>query len=526
LGTLIVGHYKKTGDSYNFEMLGASPVRWHDKATYVPFSQNIGSSEEGWLRVVYTQLDLTTACGGNFSGCQTGFTLNNLAGWDGTHGGLMNIMYGYPLSDPFDVSIPPGEVEDYLYCSNNGVTKYYKPNDSAFASECGSSAGTPTEGEETENPTSEIAAIYQPECSPLVYFQVNVLHPREMEVDFKVQQSLDNGVNYEAAVVASATGLNGNPTIDNEEDKQVQGIRTDVGPETVALSINTEDFVEETTDKFRIRVTASDDRVSSSPLDTQSFTVTYPGDCGVISPFPDPGEPPFVDPIPDPGTDTFPEDPIDGPPGSVDDEDGGGNGGGGGGGGGGPDLSTFINFLIGGGFNPNEFSTSIARELSTRIAIHILLMNDKITLADINSQTEAIYPDSSVETRPGREIALATLLGVVQGYPDGRFLPQQNPTVVESYQIISELGRYMSPDIARVLEEEKVKAVNSPDWFEAYLQTFRRFGVPTGRNYFELGEKITTVKFVELVQQIFSKVGLSDPFVRQPDLAEGRFRSN
>lgn len=536
LGTIIAGYYKRVGDSYSFVYLGSAPVRWHHAPVGLSFAAPFLGNEEGWLRVIYTQLDLTTACLGNFIGCQTGFTQANLAGWDGTHGSLMNIMYGYPLSDPYDVSIPPGEIEDYLFLTKNGVTKYYHPNDPAFVNDGGrpttgggapSGGSTPngTEDENDSEDSSQIAGIFQPYCSPLVYFQVNISHPRDLRIDFQVQNSLDDGDTYEPAVVDSATALNGAPRIDNESDRQVQNILTDDGPETVSIAIDTEEFLEETVDKFRIRVIASDGRVVSQPIDTQSFEVMVPdAACHGAAVDVGEGDPVLNDPEGDPDLNMPDNDLVNDdveypvlPPvrnginnTRVTEEN----------------VASLYNFLSDNGFDLNKFSKSIAREMATRIAIHILLLNDKILEEDIESETESIYPDSTVNERAGREITLATSLGIVQGYPNGSFYPYQNPTVVESYQIIAELGRYMSPEIARVLAEEKVKASGSPDWFEAYLQTFRRFEIPTGRNYFELGEMLTTLKFVELTQDIFFKVGLSDPFVRQPNLAEGKFRAN
>jgi hypothetical protein len=63
----------------------------------------------------------------------------------------MRILFGFDLTDPFDPSIPPGEIEEYRYCNKDknadGLTdfSYYLPDDPDFSSHCDAPLPEPPE---------------------------------------------------------------------------------------------------------------------------------------------------------------------------------------------------------------------------------------------------------------------------------------------------------------------------------------------------------------------------------------------
>lgn len=176
------------------------------------------------------------------------------------------------------------------------------------------------------------------------------------------------------------------------------------------------------------------------------------------------------------------------------------------------EILSFFDFLIRNGFDPDEFSKNVSRSLATRLSVALLKANSKITSEDVAEQRRSAYPDVSIQTQAGKEIALATFLGIVRGYNNGYFYPAQTPTLAETYQIVVELGRIISPKIAAVLREETIKSAGSPDWFEKYARTLTRFQIPTVRNYWELSEQITPFFFVSLTYAFLDNAGIADPF--------------
>lgn len=118
LGTLIIARYERQGtQDYDFYVIDAKPIRYAGEHN-IPVNNDPrrGGTDllggEGYLRVIYMGADEE-----NY-----GFQVEEIEDdWDGTHSKLMEII-NLPAFDPFDPSIPPGEIEDYWYgedCAGN-----------------------------------------------------------------------------------------------------------------------------------------------------------------------------------------------------------------------------------------------------------------------------------------------------------------------------------------------------------------------------------------------------------------------
>ncbi len=123
LGTYIVARYKRVAaQDYEFYVIDAIPVRQTGEVSISvndPFRMSQGVLDgEGWLRLIYMDADEV-----NY-----GFTVEEIENdWDGTHSKLMEII-NLPAINPFDPSIPKGEVEDYWYGEDcGGNFGFYDP---------------------------------------------------------------------------------------------------------------------------------------------------------------------------------------------------------------------------------------------------------------------------------------------------------------------------------------------------------------------------------------------------------------
>ncbi len=130
-GTIIIYRYERTGDAlFNFKVLNAYAVR--NTGTIEIGLDPDDFDEDGWLGILYTEADVQ----------DWGFTLQeitgdpfdpvNTPGWDGFHFSLMEIIFGFPITDPFDPSVPDGEIEEYRYCKKGGEFNYYLPKGPDF----------------------------------------------------------------------------------------------------------------------------------------------------------------------------------------------------------------------------------------------------------------------------------------------------------------------------------------------------------------------------------------------------------
>jgi len=230
LGTFVLAAWvKEETGNYRFKVLDVQDVSYHgQRVSYVP-TEKMG--QEGWLQVIYFMEDHDAG----------GWGLEQIEyNWDGTHEDMMEILYGYRLNNPYDVSISPGEVEDYRYCRHDdGKIRYYRPNDPAYELECGPIEAS---GAVYSSAGVQDTLVKQLPGTGDMAFVLELDHPGGAQTDIRVEYSLDHGLNYHHAYISAAVPENREIILsDALNDYQVQRIQTDKGPETLTLKWDTRD---------------------------------------------------------------------------------------------------------------------------------------------------------------------------------------------------------------------------------------------------------------------------------------------
>ena len=176
------------------------------------------------------------------------------------------------------------------------------------------------------------------------------------------------------------------------------------------------------------------------------------------------------------------------------------------------ELFEFIAFLLkNDGFKIEDFSKTLSREFAVRVIATLLKIHGKISDADITRQTRSPYPDVDITSMYGKLIALLTQLAVVEGYPDGKFRPYDEPTAAEVDRMTVGAAGYLSQLVGQYLREESFNARLSPDWFEKYLAVLRRLNIPVFQNYWQLAEPVSPLFFLTLLQKVLSAGGIAEP---------------
>lgn len=146
----------------------------------------------------------------------------------------------------------------------------------------------------------------------------------------------------------------------------------------------------------------------------------------------------------------------------------------------------------------------ISRQFATHLAIEILRIAGKATQEIIDDQATTLYPDLvGLDEISAKEISLATALGIVRGFPDRTFRPEQFVTNAEAYQIILEMQKFLNRDLTQQLQAQKEFPTHL--WFQKYVNVLEEYGIEVVRGYFRLGSSIDFRDYVSLI------IGISRP---------------
>jgi len=123
------------------------------------------------------------------------------------------------------------------------------------------------------------------------------------------------------------------------------------------------------------------------------------------------------------------------------------------------------------------------------------------------------YADVSREHPYAQAIAYGTAYGIVEGYPDGNFGPDQPPNVAEVARIVVRAGALIRNGIQDIYARE-VLNVGTLDWFIPYIQTLVTFGLTMPRDYEGLGSTVSGLRFLDILYDLLVAAGIEDPFSR------------
>ncbi|MGE3278526.1 MAG: LamG-like jellyroll fold domain-containing protein [Candidatus Altimarinota bacterium] len=121
------------------------------------------------------------------------------------------------------------------------------------------------------------------------------------------------------------------------------------------------------------------------------------------------------------------------------------------------------------------------------------------------------YSDISREHPYSQSIAYGTAYGIVEGYPDGSFRPDQAPNVAEMARMVVRTGALIRNHIQDVYAEEVLNDAKA-DWFMPYLKTLQSFGLSVPMDYESLGMTVSGLRFLDVLYDLLSLAGVQDPF--------------
>ena len=157
------------------------------------------------------------------------------------------------------------------------------------------------------------------------------------------------------------------------------------------------------------------------------------------------------------------------------------------------------------------FDNDMSRAEAMEMLIFLMHLQGAITEGVYNDSLNVTYRDVPVVSPFYRSIALATVLRIVQGYPNGNFGPNQAPNLAETTRIAVQLMALMSPEVAQVLDEETADEKPSDIWYQKYVDTLSRFGVFVSTDYREMGAYVSGLKLLDLVQELARGAGVDNP---------------
>jgi hypothetical protein len=118
------------------------------------------------------------------------------------------------------------------------------------------------------------------------------------------------------------------------------------------------------------------------------------------------------------------------------------------------------------------------------------------------------YSDVSAESPYAQAIAYATAYGIVEGYPDGSFRPEQSPNLAEVARMVVRSGALIRNSIQNVYSQEGLKAAGS-DWFKPYIETLRHYGLTLPRDYEGLGVSVSGLRVLDILYDLLLAVGVN-----------------
>lgn len=157
------------------------------------------------------------------------------------------------------------------------------------------------------------------------------------------------------------------------------------------------------------------------------------------------------------------------------------------------------------------FDSDMSRAEAMEMLVFLLYLQGQITEDIYTASLGVNYLDVPVISPFYQSIALATVLGIVQGYPNGTFAPFQAPNLAETARIAVQLMALMSPEVAQVLAEEIANEKPGDAWYQKYLDTLARFGVFVSADYREAGQFVSGLKLLDLVQELARGAGVPNP---------------
>jgi len=157
------------------------------------------------------------------------------------------------------------------------------------------------------------------------------------------------------------------------------------------------------------------------------------------------------------------------------------------------------------------FDNEMSRAEAMEMLVFLMHLQGQITENIYNESLNVSYLDVPVVSPFYQSIALATVLRIVQGYPNGTFSPDQAPNLAEAARIAVQLMALMSRDVAQVLAEEAAEEKQGDAWFQKYLDTLARFGVFVSSDYREAGKYVSGLKLLDLVQELARGAGVPNP---------------
>jgi len=136
----------------------------------------------------------------------------------------------------------------------------------------------------------------------------------------------------------------------------------------------------------------------------------------------------------------------------------------------------------------------------------------------INEYSHSLYSDLSLDTRDGQVVHLLTMLGVINGYPDGTYRPQGTLNRAEGHQVAVETAALISEILADALVQAKAVMGDTADWFMPHAFVLDAFGEDTFYNYSEeidyvvLGSIMEALVYLDQLHNILESVGVYNPF--------------
>lgn len=100
------------------------------------------------------------------------------------------------------------------------------------------------------------------------------------------------------------------------------------------------------------------------------------------------------------------------------------------------DLAKNLQIVRDGEFSPDDFNREITREEMTRIAIRSMQKDELIGNTRFSD-------DSLINPSMKGHVNMATTMNIIQGYPDGRFMPQGKATRAEASKLIFMVSEYV-----------------------------------------------------------------------------------
>lgn len=121
------------------------------------------------------------------------------------------------------------------------------------------------------------------------------------------------------------------------------------------------------------------------------------------------------------------------------------------------------------------------------------------------------YTDISRSHPYAQAIAYGTAYGIVEGYPDGSFQPDQAPNLAEMARIVVRSGALIKNSVQDTYAQEVLKDGKS-DWFIPYVKTLRAFGISVPIDYEGLGEFVSGLRFLDMMYDLLLRAGVEKPF--------------